>query len=154
MNKGILIAIIVALIVGGFFFFRYQNLDTPAKNIVAGENIEKNTPKKESVVKVGESFDDVDFDNIEGGIIYYYSFTCGHCKDVNAFLEKNDIASKVNFVKKEISENRENSKELSEVAQKCGLNPSSIGVPFLFADGKCYIGGPNVEAFFAKAAGL
>ena len=158
MNQKVLIGIIVGLLVlGGFLFLKPQEANDVVNNSAKVKTEAKTeAPKVDSVVKKqGEvPADDLNIDNIEGEITYYYSFTCGHCKDVNEFLEKNDIASKVDFVKKEISKSVENSKGLSEAAQKCGMNPGNIGVPFLFADGKCYMGGPNVRGFFSKAAGL
>jgi len=78
-------------------------------------------------------------------IIFYYGITCPHCKDVEEWMEKNKIEEKVKVEKKEVYQNQNNSKELSLVAESCGLNPNLVGVPFLWADGKCYIGTPEVE---------
>jgi len=78
-------------------------------------------------------------------IIFYYGITCPHCKDVEEWMEKNKIEEKIKIEKKEVYENKKNADELSLVAKSCGLDPASIGVPFLWADGKCYIGTPEVE---------
>lgn len=87
-------------------------------------------------------------------ITYFYGEECSHCKDVNAFLEENKIAEKVKFEKKEVWHNKKNASEMQGRAKECGLDVNKIGVPFLFAEGKCYIGTPDVEAYFKKAAGL
>lgn len=151
MNQKILIAIIIVLLGAvGFLLFKPQGANGPDIDMELNNPKEDNTADKQNE----ESVDDIDIANIEGEIVYYYGATCPHCLDVNEFLEENDIASKVEFAKKEVWNNKENASELSEAAQKCGINPGSIGVPFVFADGKCYIGGPKVKGFFKKAAGL
>ncbi|MFA6790537.1 MAG: glutaredoxin domain-containing protein, partial [Parcubacteria group bacterium] len=155
--------------VGVFLFFQLEKVNGPGEEIVAETEISKNenatsnnleaevdesgsTAASNPEAEDGE--DSANVDSLVEQIVYYYSLTCGHCKNVNDFLEQNNIASKVNFLKKEVSQNIENGRELAEAAQKCGMNPGTIGVPFLFAKGKCYMGGPDVEGFFKKEAGL
>jgi glutaredoxin len=87
-------------------------------------------------------------------IIYFYGAECPHCKDVTQFLEDNKIADKVNFVKKEVWHDTTNAAEMQKKAQECSIQPSGMGVPFVYAKGKCYIGTPDVEAFFQQAAGI
>lgn len=77
-------------------------------------------------------------------IVYYYGETCPHCKDVREWMEKNKVEEKIKIEKKEVWNNQINAQELNKVAEVCGLDTSSIGVPFLWADGKCYIGTPDV----------
>jgi len=83
-------------------------------------------------------------------IIFYYGITCPHCKDVEEWMEKNKIEEKIKVEKKEVWYNKENAAELQEVAKFCSLDPTSIGVPFLWADGKCYIGTPDVERILTE----
>ena len=78
-------------------------------------------------------------------IVYYYGLTCPHCKEVEEWMKKNKIEEKIKLEKKEVWYNRENAAELQEVARFCKLDPNAIGVPFLWADGKCYIGTPEVK---------
>lgn len=151
MNQKVLFGIvIVLLLVGGFMFFKPQEANGPTNQKMITPD-EPTTAPVESVVKESAP---VDMGELEGKIIYYYGEACPHCQDVNKFLEENNIADKVDFIKKEVWSNQVNNNELGEVAQKCGLNPGNIGVPFLFAEGKCYMGGPDVEGFFSKKAGL
>jgi len=159
LNKKILIGAVVGILVlGWFLFLKPQEVKSPSVNTV---EIEKEIPRTDSVVKKQEQkqkqeeiVSEINIEDIKGKAVYYYSLTCGHCKGVNEFLEKNDIVSKIGLIKKEVSQSAENGKELGEVAQKCGINPGRIGVPFLFADGKCYVGGPKIEGFFNRIIGL
>jgi glutaredoxin len=87
-------------------------------------------------------------------IIYYYGAECPHCKDVVKFLDDNKIAEKVNFTKKEVWHDTNNQKELEARAKECNITPEGMGVPFLYAKGKCLVGTPNVIDFFKKEAGI
>lgn len=78
-------------------------------------------------------------------IVFYYGNTCPHCKEVEEWMKKEKIEEKIKIEKKEVYQNQANAQELTLVAQSCGLDPNTIGVPFLYTDGKCYIGTPEVE---------
>lgn len=93
-------------------------------------------------------------DNTSSDIIYYYGEECPHCKDVAQFLEDNKIAEKVNFSKKEVWHDTVNAAEMEKKAAECNIQKSGMGVPFVYAKGKCYVGTPDVEAFFKQAAGI
>ena len=82
---------------------------------------------------------------LKNSLVLYYGLTCPHCKEVEEWMKKNKIEEKIKVEKKEVWYNKENAAELQEVAKFCSLDPTSIGVPFLWADGKCYIGTPDVE---------
>ena len=85
------------------------------------------------------------------GIVYYYGAECPHCKKVQEFLDREKVAERVSFEKKEVWHNRKNAQEMRRVAEeKCGLNPQRIGVPFLYAHGECIIGEPQVIQFFQQ----
>lgn len=87
----------------------------------------------------------------EGELVFYYGNTCPHCKDVEEWMKQNNVEEKIKVVKKEVYDNRANALELSKVAQKCGLNTNSIGVPFLYTpEGKCLIGTPDIINYFSK----
>jgi len=87
-------------------------------------------------------------------IILYYGNTCPHCKEVEEFIAANNIKDKINLVEKEVYQNQKNADELGEAAKKCGLNTDSVGVPFLFAEGKCYIGTPEVISYLSQKVGI
>lgn len=86
--------------------------------------------------------------------IFYYGNTCPHCHDVIDWMEANKIEEKFELIKKEVYDNRQNSAELTEVAKSCGIPTSSIGVPFLFAEGQCLVGVPDIEAYLSQKAEL
>lgn len=88
------------------------------------------------------------------GTVYYYGAECPHCKKVNEFLEQNKIAEKVTFTKKEVWHDSGNAKEMSQAAAQCGLDKKEIGVPFIFDNGTCLIGEPDVKKFFSEKAGI
>lgn len=84
----------------------------------------------------------------EGDPIYYYGSTCPYCKVVQDWLDVNKVSEKMNYTKKEVWSNAVNASELNRVAASCGLDTSSIGVPFLYAEGQCLIGAPDIIAYF------
>lgn len=88
------------------------------------------------------------------GVVFYYGEECPHCHTVLDFLEEHDIASSVAFEVKETWHDRDNSRELFERAEECGYSRAEIGVPFLYADGKCLIGAPDVTGYFSEKAGI
>jgi len=87
-------------------------------------------------------------------IIYFYGEGCPHCANVDQFLKDNKIEEKISFEKKEMFNNQDNAKELVAVAQKCGLPPDQVGVPFLWDGSKCYVGDTDVMNFFKQKTGI
>lgn len=87
-------------------------------------------------------------------IVYFYGEGCSHCKKVSEFFEQNKIAEKVSFVKKEVWSNKNNNAEMEFRAKQCNVKPEGMGVPFLFAKGKCFVGDIDVIDFFKKEAGI
>jgi glutaredoxin len=91
---------------------------------------------------------------IKESLVFYYGITCPHCKDVEEFINTNNIHDKVEFTEKEVYENKENSDELSKVAQSCGIPLNQIFVPFLYDNGECIIGSDKIIANLANKAGI
>jgi glutaredoxin len=87
-------------------------------------------------------------------IVYYYGEGCPHCKVVSEFLSQYNIADKVSFEKKEVWDNKVNASEMQRRAKICGIQPEGMGVPFVYADGKCFIGEPDVKKFFSEKANI
>lgn len=87
-------------------------------------------------------------------IVFYYGNTCPHCKETEEWMAANKVEDKVTIMKKEVYDNRDNSMELGVVAKSCGMDTGNIGVPFLYAEGKCYTGTPDVENYLSNKAGL
>lgn len=126
MGKMIGIVAVIGLILGGAYFWNMQDRGDDSQQALSSDQ----------------------------GVIYFYGEECPHCKDVATFLEENKIAEKVRFEKKEVWHNRANAAEMDGKAKICGMDEQRIGVPFLFAEGKCYVGTPEVEGYFKAAAGL
>jgi glutaredoxin len=90
----------------------------------------------------------------QSDIIYYYGKDCPHCQNVSKFLDDNKIAEKVQFEKKEVESNMQNALEMQKRAGECQIDTKNLGVPFVWARGKCFIGEPDVENFFKQEAGI
>jgi glutaredoxin len=86
--------------------------------------------------------------------IFFYGNTCPHCADVERWMQENKVEEKIKITKKEVYDNQQNAQELTQTAKKCGLPTDSIGVPFLFAEGKCLIGTPDITSFLSQKAGI
>ena len=86
--------------------------------------------------------------------VFYYGNTCPHCEIVEEWFKANQVEEKMTFSKKEVYDNRENALELNKVAAECGLDTSSIGVPFLYAEGQCLIGSPDIIEYFSLKLGI
>jgi len=156
-NKKIILSVIVVVALLGLIgFWKIQgpqieksNKDKSAEKVVLEKK--NDSSASDEIAKKSES-SSADLES--GKIIYYYGTECPHCQEVLKYMDENDIYNKVDFIKKEVWHNKNNGKELNEAAQKCGLDPSDIGVPFVYANGKCLMGGPDVEGFFAEKAGI
>ncbi|KKR21672.1 MAG: hypothetical protein UT50_C0005G0006 [Candidatus Moranbacteria bacterium GW2011_GWA2_39_41] len=83
-------------------------------------------------------------------IVLFFGAECPHCKDVDKFVVDNQIAEKVKFDSLEVWHNDANAKVLIQKSKECGIDENKVGVPFLFARGKCFVGTPEVEGFFKQ----
>mgnify|MGYP001178266172 CR=1 FL=1 len=82
-------------------------------------------------------------------IIFFYGKECPHCQIVEEYIEKSGIDQKVEFTRAEIYHNKNNQKIFIEKNKSCGINDEKkMGVPFLWADGKCMSGQDNVIEYF------
>ncbi|MCX6763283.1 MAG: hypothetical protein NTZ97_00905 [Candidatus Moranbacteria bacterium] len=83
-------------------------------------------------------------------IILFYGRECPHCQALEKSLAEQKITEKIKFDQVEVYHSRKNAGIMNKKAQSCGINNEDLGVPFLFAKGQCYIGNPDIEAFFQK----
>jgi len=77
-------------------------------------------------------------DNSES-ILIFTSKTCSHCKVVKDYINKNNLTQKLPIVFVDLA-SPTNSNLLIEKATTCGLDTSSIGVPFYFYQDECLSG--------------
>lgn len=72
--------------------------------------------------------------------VLFYGDTCPHCKDLDEWLEANDVEAQFPLLHKEVYQDKVNAAELGAAAGTCGLATDSIGVPFLYSQGQCFMG--------------
>lgn len=82
------------------------------------------------------------------GPVFYYGDGCPHCANVEEFLKSNPLPADFNMARKEVYNNKQNSQELVNRAKECGLATDSVGIPFLYNQGKCLIGDIDIIAYF------
>lgn len=81
-------------------------------------------------------------------IIFFYGQECPHCQLVEKFIEDNKVGDKVNFSQAEVYHNAASAEIMKKKADLCQIAPQGMGVPFLWAEGKCYIGDQDIIQFF------
>ena len=88
-------------------------------------------------------------------MILYYGDTCPHCKEVEEYIKMNGLENELPIVQKEVYQNQGNALQLTNRAKECGLPiDQGVGVPFMWFEGKCYLGTPDIEKLLAEKAGL
>jgi glutaredoxin len=87
-------------------------------------------------------------------IIFFYGRECPHCKEAEKFIQDNKIDQKIEFDSVEVWHNEDNAKLMLGKTKECGLDESKVGVPLVYSQGKCYLGTPDIEAFFRQKTGL
>jgi len=84
------------------------------------------------------------------GIILFEGSDCAHCDTVNTFIINNKVEDKVSFTRLEVFNSEVNFNILSVKARACGIEPSQIGVPFLWDGSRCILGYVDVIKFFRE----
>lgn len=81
--------------------------------------------------------------------ILFYSNNCPHCKELEKWMEENNLEEKTSIIKKEVDNNKSNITELNRLARNCGLKPNEVGVPFLFTpERQCLVGSLEIVEYF------
>lgn len=83
----------------------------------------------------------------EEGIIFFYSYTCPHCKTVEDFMDETQVRQIINISEKEVSTNLANQQLFIKLAKECGVSQDSLGVPLLYHDGECLFGDVDIIEF-------
>ncbi|MCX6744998.1 MAG: hypothetical protein NTX82_05745 [Candidatus Parcubacteria bacterium] len=81
-------------------------------------------------------------------VIFYYSLTCPHCKNVEKYISDNNVRDKVKFEEKEVSENKDNAADFGDKILKCGIKPEEAGVPLLWDGSACIVGDEKIINYF------
>lgn len=83
-------------------------------------------------------------------IIIFYGDSCSHCASLEDYLTQNKASEKINFVRKEVSNNAENSQQLADFAKVCNLPTENITLPFIWDGKSCYQGEQSALDFFKQ----
>jgi glutaredoxin len=82
-------------------------------------------------------------------MILFYSDSCPHCKNVEAYINENGISDKIKFDQKEVSQNQANATLMERKANDCGLDTTQgLGVPFFFNGQECLMGDEPIINYF------
>jgi glutaredoxin len=84
----------------------------------------------------------------DASIIFFFGKECPHCKVVEKYFEDNKTAEKVSFSQREVYHDKGNAALMIAKAAGCGIAEKDLGVPMLWADGKCLFGEKDIEQFF------
>lgn len=63
---------------------------------------------------------------------------------VEEFMVEDNTEAKINMVKKEVSQSRDNAADFLTKASQCGYKLEEAGVPLLFHNGKCFMGDKDI----------
>jgi glutaredoxin-related protein len=80
--------------------------------------------------------------------ILFYSNYCPHCKNVEKYVNDNNIKSRVTFKELEVADNQDNAQVLLSKTKKCNLDTSNLGVPMYFDGEKCLVGDEEIIKYF------
>lgn len=83
-------------------------------------------------------------------IVFYFKDDCLGCENVKKYLEENDTRSKIGFEKKNVNKNKNDEEQMFEDAMYCNIDVDSFELPFLWANGKCYVGEGKITEFFER----
>lgn len=118
--------------------------------VVFGSKNKNNTIIDDIALKVNNNEISTPEKSLNADIILFYGITCPHCADVEDWIEQNNVDKKITIERKEVYQNATNARELTKAAESCGLNTSSVGVPFLYAEGSCYVGTPDIVGYISN----
>jgi len=76
-------------------------------------------------------------------IAIFYSTSCPHCQKVSQYLSDNKIEEKLDVLKLKVDDENTDKANIDlwfQKVQECNLGEESLGVPFMYHQGKCVIG--------------
>jgi glutaredoxin len=91
------------------------------------EGIESSSPPIEEISVYNQS-----------EIIIFSSDSCPYCQALEEYITENNLDEKIVFtINKDLS-------ELTNIVEECSTPVESVGVPFLWNEGVCLMGGPSI----------
>ncbi|KKT70402.1 MAG: hypothetical protein UX09_C0032G0002 [Candidatus Uhrbacteria bacterium GW2011_GWE2_45_35] len=92
---------------------------------------------------------------IESGLTFFYSDSCPHCTNVEAFFAENNVEEKITFNKIEINSSVENTQFFYDVNLACGITKTEeMGVPLLWDGISCVNGDEPIITYFENQLAL
>ena len=82
--------------------------------------------------------------NLKLVIILFYDIECEHCKNLEVFLNKNNLYTIFDKKKYEVSLNEKNHKDMEDLYKKCIDAKRELEVPLASYNNKCYMGEEEV----------
>jgi glutaredoxin len=134
MNKQTLIAIVLILIGAGALIALVLGSGNGSRDVTAD-------PFDQNLGDNGDITIPVSGESVP---VYYYGDTCPYCDVVSDWIDEQGGEEAIGILKKEVYRDQQNAEELRSAAQTCGIPANNIGVPFLFAEGRCLIGAPDI----------
>lgn len=93
----------------------------------------------------GGAVEGVSSSESQSTLILYSSPDCPHCLDLEQYIKENNIDEKLMIEKRQVGQNfPKHNQELGQRAQECGLPVDKVGIPFMYADGQCYLGNNQI----------
>jgi|GEM_PF-1060455 len=83
-------------------------------------------------------------------VTFYTGDACPDCDNILKYFEESDVKNKLAFEEKNINKNEADAEQMAEDAMRCNVDPESFGVPFLWAEGKCYVNEKDIIDFFKQ----
>jgi hypothetical protein len=80
-------------------------------------------------------------------IILFYDLECEHCKNLESFLSKNGLYTIFNIKKKEVSQNKQNHREMVDLYKKHIDPKRELSVPFACYNDECNMGEEVITMF-------
>ncbi len=82
--------------------------------------------------------------------ILYVGHGCPHCLNVEEYIIQSNLNEKIFINITEVFENKVGASDFMEKAKICGLDQKSLGVPVLYANGKCFSGDEPIINFLKE----
>lgn len=84
---------------------------------------------------------------------FFYKFDCPHCRNVEHYMEENNVTSFLKFGMMDVSRSDKEKASFNRVVQICEIPKEQVGVPLLYYNKTCYLGENEIVNFFKEEIG-
>lgn len=81
--------------------------------------------------------------------IFFYGDGCPHCKNVELYMDSNNIKRGFDILEMEVYNSAENRAELLKAGKCCHIEEMQLGVPLLWTGKKCLMGSEDIINYLA-----